>query len=482
MSKMLFLGAIMTMSNACIGATLLQLPYRFSKLGVIVGSAYFCFAAIYSFWSFRLVTKVCGEAKTYSVRSMLMRTCGKWTTLMIDISTVGMYFGGACSYCIIGADYIHSSYNWVAKVSPCVEPLVFDDLLCSTYEQCLHSSKNTSTYCILIVGLGIFLLESLISQIQILSYMSSCAIVCVIFTVVCLSIRVGQALTNNSLPFSPTWVKTVPSIPIKPELSHILIDLPSFFGLFSLQAFIPPYFAELKMSENGKQQFIKRASDTTVFVVAFIYYVTAFLGPLIFNGQNQPLLFQSDNILNNFGANDTLMAVVRILYTVVVLICFPLVLFTLRSSLCAWIGIDRTQGGKQKLYYYLCGISVCVLVTVLAVLVPSISVIMDLFGAVFGCILFQLMPLLLNMNKHKANAESDEEVLVPEGEIGQYSKLPEQEQSEIKKSNLIKESSRTEKIINWVVFYSLIAVNIISFVYSIVNMFTKKKASSVCDQ
>ena len=124
-------------------------------------------------------------------------------------------------------------------------------------------------------------------------------------------------------------------------------------------------------------------------------------GPLIFNGKNQDEAYQHDNILNNFSSSDILMSVIKIMYTVVIIVSFPVILFTLRSSLCAWFGIDRKSTKKHAMFYYLIGVTLCVLVTALAILVPQLSIIMDIFSSVFGCVIFQLMPLMINVNQHK---------------------------------------------------------------------------------
>jgi hypothetical protein len=59
-----------------------------------------------------------------------MRTCGKWARLLIDICTVGMYFGGLCGYCVIGSDYIHSAYMWIAGIKACDEPTIYNPVAC----------------------------------------------------------------------------------------------------------------------------------------------------------------------------------------------------------------------------------------------------------------------------------------------------------------------------------------------------------------
>ena len=168
-------------------------------------------------------------------------------------------------------------------------------------------------YCMLIVGLGIFMLESFITNINVINTISSFALIIVIVTIVTVVIRVIQTLTSGKLPYSDDWIPPDPAVPIKPTLEAALIDLPSFFGLYSLQSLIPPYYNEMTIPFDERKGLIVKATNITVIVVGILYYIISVTGPLIFNGVNQPEKYQKDNILNNFDSSDSLMSVVRIL-------------------------------------------------------------------------------------------------------------------------------------------------------------------------
>ena len=216
----------------------------------------------------------------------MMRTVGPWGALLMDISTVGMYFGGLCAYCVIGADYLHSSYNWIMGIQPCAEPA--DPSMCSDYNECVTHESKVNTYCILIIGLGLFIIESFISNISVMNTISSFALLIVFITVVCVAIRVIQTLSTGKLPYADDWVPPEPRVPMVPAVDAALIDLPSFFGLFSLQALIPPYYGELKLENSEAKKLVTQTSDITVVISAILYYATGVMGPLIFNGPNQP--------------------------------------------------------------------------------------------------------------------------------------------------------------------------------------------------
>jgi hypothetical protein len=156
-------------------------------------------------------------------------------SLLLDVSTLGVFFGFVQCYCIISADYLHASYNWITGVNECIEPASFDEASCAAYNECQKSFNSTKTNCLLIVGLGIFVLESFISNLAMLNFVSSFAIVGVFVTVIAILVRLIQTLSSGNLPFSEIqWVRPSPAVPYVPTLKAVLVDLPSFFSLFTI--------------------------------------------------------------------------------------------------------------------------------------------------------------------------------------------------------------------------------------------------------
>lgn len=62
--------------------------------------------------------------------------------------------------------------------------------MCSDYNECVAHESKVNTYCILIIGLGLFIVESFISNISVLNAISSFALLIVFITVICVVVRV----------------------------------------------------------------------------------------------------------------------------------------------------------------------------------------------------------------------------------------------------------------------------------------------------
>jgi hypothetical protein len=92
----------------------------------------------------------------------------------------------------------------------------------------------------------------------------------------------------------------------------------------------------------------------------------------------------------------------KIVYSLNVAVSFPAILFSIRSMISEILKVNRTQL-KGKIYFILIGVVLCCLGTVFALFISSVSVITDLFVSLFGCIIFQLMPLMVSINRDSIN-------------------------------------------------------------------------------
>lgn len=150
------------------------------------------------------------------------------------------------------------------------------------------------------------------------------------------------------------------------------------------------------------------------FVIAITYTICCIL--YISNGTFGYILFQdqtSDNVLNNFGTDDWLANTARICVTFTITFSYPLMNFAFRTAFDfivfdmgykAIFGEMKNVHPKQNISvpshrrYILETVIAGILVWILNVLVPSISVIFGLIGALAGsCIVF-IFPALLQFS------------------------------------------------------------------------------------
>lgn len=389
----------MMMINCCVGAALLTLSYRFARLGLPLGIIYLTLPMVFSFWAYRQINLACYYSNAVSIKTLVEACWGRVCAYIVDVGSVLMIFGVLVVYCIIASDYVHMAYDLATHTDACVIPSAPTAEQCVTYDQCISTYNKVDMIIRVIMGMVVFLAESFLSSVNALNAVSSFALIFVLVVIVSVAVRVGQAFVTKRLPSdidTDPW--TPPDrIPVIPTPKNIVTDLPSFFTLFSLQSTIPPLFGEMKMARESRLNVIKYASYASTFIVYILYLVMALLGAVTFYAPNQAERFQKDNILSDFPTGDILMTVMRIGYGLVVIISFPVILFMIRAALMGWFGTDRKAGRKGCLTFYLSGVAMCVIVTILAVFVPTIVTVFDVISAIFGLILYQIMPLLVSV-------------------------------------------------------------------------------------
>ena len=66
---------------------------------------YFFVSSGLSFWFYQKIADITAKANAGTVNELIQKTAGNNIAVVVSICLAGMYFGGAVTYCIIGADY-----------------------------------------------------------------------------------------------------------------------------------------------------------------------------------------------------------------------------------------------------------------------------------------------------------------------------------------------------------------------------------------
>ncbi|KAH0573172.1 Amino acid transporter family protein [Spironucleus salmonicida] len=386
------IGVVMTLSNTSLGAAILQLPFRFAALGVPLGITYWFLSTVFSLFLLTQLARLTHKYKAKNVTELITKTAGKKGMIILSISNTGMFFAVITVYIIIGGDYLKTIWVLIKPDAHCSAPDSFDTILCEQFRQCQGYSKKLDIYTRLIVGGCIFMLESFIGDLRVLNTISSAAVVIVLFTLIALAYRTFQSIITNQVPFLDTYINPEPKIPVKPSLIYALTSIPSFFQLYGAQMTITPIYNDLK-EENYKT--VKWGAIISIILTSLLYLLFGIFGIIIFYGQNQGRQYHYDNILLIFSPNDILMTIARVSYSIVIIVSFPAIIYGMRSVIMSWFNADRTLDKKGKLIFYLSGIIIVIFATILAIIVPQISIVLDLFGAIFGILIFILIPLLI---------------------------------------------------------------------------------------
>lgn len=394
--KRVYAGTTMLMIGSCIGASLLALGSRFSNLGWPLSTLYMTLAVIFSFWGYRQIIDACTYTRYTTIRSLLIVTWNKVIAEIVGYATMFLIFGFLVAYCVISSDYIHSIYNFFAKVPTCNQPSSYDQQLCDEYFKCVAASNRVDKIIRAIVGCGAFMLLSFVSSVGILSLISSISLLLVIFSIGVILGRCIEALVKGKLAYDDgSWVRRIPPIPYKPEIASVLIDFPSYFSLYTLIPTMPSLYAEMKGSISEKTKIIHRTSIYATVILIVIYMTLAYVTSATFYGPNQRN-YREDNILNNFSDTDKLVLSVRILYVLVIFTAFVCCLFPCRAILLDIIKADRTTK-RGKVLFFVTGIIIVLLLTILAIFVPSITLVFDIITSLFGFVLYLGLPILVGL-------------------------------------------------------------------------------------
>ncbi|CAL6032210.1 Amino_acid transporter family [Hexamita inflata] len=389
-------GSTMMFVNNCVGDVILTIACRFGQLGLPLGVFLLTTAFLYEVWAFRVIGKACAFSDAGDLLDLMKKCYNKKIAMFIDVCAVLMLFAVQICYTIIISSYIHQAYDLITKTPMCVEDVV-----------CEEHFKKVETIIRLIIGFTILPFEDLITSVNVLNFISSFAVIFVSITLVCIIGRSTQTLITGKLAFDDIFVPRQPVMPYKPNFFDIFIDFTGMFAMFSLQPVIPPLYEELVGSREIKKYILGKASDIASFVLYLMYMITAIMGCLVFYGENQPH-YRNDNILVNYASADVLMSIIRIMYVLVVMIGYPVVIYQIRASMASWFGIDR-KTTCSKVTFVSMGLIATFICSTVAMFTPSILVIFDPFCAVFGCVLFQIMPLMVWYKLPKLEKESEPE-------------------------------------------------------------------------
>ena len=100
------------------------------------------------------------------------------------------------------------------------------------------------------------------------------------------------------------------------------------------------------------------------------------------------------NVLMSFWPTDLLMTIVRILYAVTILGSYIVMLYPVRSNILNWFHLDLTTKKGNKAFYIVSVILVIVTVGI-SIAFGDITVVMNVFSAVFGCAMYWVLPIAL---------------------------------------------------------------------------------------
>lgn len=100
-----------------------------------------------------------------------------------------------------------------------------------------------------------------------------------------------------------------------------------------------------------------------------------------------------DNMLLSYPYTSTLMTAVRFMYTIVILLSYPAVLYPIRAMILDYLKVTP-QHKKYNLAFYITTLCITIISTGISMGVPSIVEILNFAASIFGIGIYFVLPIL----------------------------------------------------------------------------------------
>lgn len=341
--------------SATLGAGVLALPSAMAHSGIALGIGaliVICLATVYSVYLLMAVSEIVGLSSYEELGSAILgRSIEKVTTIMV----VSFCWGVGVMFVVVMGDV----------VSPLIERFGWDDVL----------GRKTA----MLVFWSLFMLPlSLAKQISSLRYSSFIGGASTLFLAVALAIRVFKKHVRDG----ETLLTGVPWARFD---SSALSAMSTYLFSYCCQ---PVVFLVRSEMRNGSAARMTLCATYAMTGCTLIYVCTGFLGLLAYGGDTQP------NILSNLAAHlDEVYVQLAVagMATTVTLV-FPLTMFPPRESILLAMGYQPRTNPCPAWVLRSVAAALAVSALLTGMWVPSIRVLVDLLGGLFGGSLSFLLP------------------------------------------------------------------------------------------
>lgn len=384
-----------TFINCCVGSGLLAIGKIFSTAGFVMAAIYMVASVAYCFWSFNVLSAAGYHGNFSSMRESGAKLWGRKYGLFVDVFLICATMGFFCSYVSVSSDYIRDGIYRLGHV----------DVL---------GTEKWRIWFKPIVAIVIIFPLTLMRTIDIISLVSSFAIIFALVAFIGINIRFFQYLSTGKVNGIEHPRPPIPVLPASNGWPATIAYFTTFFALFTIQPNMIPLQRELKGTATQRRKVINVASRATILICTVIYVITGIEGAIMFNRScteeevSQGCIAINGNILLTFG-DDMAMIIIKLLYAIVVLVSFPCMIYPVRASICGWFKIDKFNGKKTHpnmtreerkqlpinirlgyLWYILIGLIVIIIVTIIAIAIPDIDKVLSIIANIFGLVIYEV--------------------------------------------------------------------------------------------
>lgn len=352
------------LSNAIVGAGIIGLPYTLHLSGFWLGLIIFGVMGVVTNYSLNCLVRAGIVVRERSFEALAYKTLGPRGCMVVLASQLAFDYGAALSYLVITGDTATEVLRHFLG----------------------HSFHGMRQLCIFVLSVGFMLPLSLMRDISGLESFSSASVgtVCVVAAIVIVKLIISRSEGEDGpmLDFSSgdAW-GVVQSVGI-------------FSFAFVCQDCVFFYYTSL---HNGTPERFFQVSTVALFGAGVLSATLGVAGFLTFGDDTE------DNLLNNYSGADQAAIIMRVLYTLTMLLTYPITIFVCREVLHALLGFG--WGGKGRLQGDVRNVSrtrhltySCLLffsTVAITMVVENLGVVMSITGNVAGSCLGFILPGLI---------------------------------------------------------------------------------------
>lgn len=349
-------GIAFTLFQTCVGAGLLQFPFAFKSLGIVMGCVVTLFVAIISWYTLIMIIRCCDSVQEFDFKGVSSAIFGKYSGPVFEVFVFFVCFGSATVYIILLGQMLPTLFlSWIGPGNFLSNKYSFTAILLTFFIFPLCLLRN---------------IEAL-SSISILSVLSSLFATLVVIV----KFITEAALGNVNL----TGIRL-----ISDDFFEFFGAFPILFLSFGCHLTVMPLYKSLKNRTMFKMSIPVSAA---VGIVASLYTVLGLFGYLLFKEKTR------DNFLLNFAANELLATICKFTFTLQLVVSLCVLHFVCRN------GIESVFYGKNVSFSWARWILIAIIQLALMYGIASVfehvTTVFGLTGAIAGVLVFYVFPAIL---------------------------------------------------------------------------------------
>jgi len=376
-------SSVFNLTSATLGAGALSIPFAVSDAGVVIGVALLVFIGILSILATVYVVHVINFTELKTFEEMAVRAAGRKFALFVEMNIILFCFGTAVGYLISVGDIAETI------IDACFERgmhlhgvdgasghqqvnVVIDGL--PVWQQMILDRR----FILFVVTFGVLLPLSVTEKLNELRFTCFLGVAAIVF--LSLAVAIQFLLQGMDTSLSSIGAAVLPPDLFRPVRAFSLVIF-----AYSCQSNVPAIYCELENQNCRRMVKVSRRSTFLCFITYALMGVCGFLSWGDGTGSN---------IMQNYAATigrNVMMALAFAGMAFAVTFAYPMNIFPCRYSIEMVLFFNQPQLISRTVSMIIASSTVA-LTFVIAVFLPSISIVFEIIGSTSGAFVSFILP------------------------------------------------------------------------------------------